>query len=562
MNIELPIYLQKTIHFIIILISLIVLLNVAKMAGVAIDNNFPNHGRESAEVIATHAISNGESPNSLSTYPKNVNGYILFNHVFSSLFVSVDDGYLNIVNFMRTSFWVTSFLAAILLFAVCRREKVPISLACLVTVIYLIHLTCLRNEMGSKPGGMGNLIFILGMIVPYFFRFSLLSMVTGICFLVLATFTKKLFLVGIPVLVAYYFLFHSRAKGLMLGMFSLLLFFTSLALYELYLPNSMGIFDNSHFTFGGGRWGQVIMEKIQVIYSGFWPLIYLSLLGVFYSFYNVAIRCREQLFNNKKSITLKKNDSVKYSDRFTTKAINFCKTPLQNKMNYSIFSALTIIFLYYGYLVKDTLFGHFYYNQLFLFFGLWASTVVAMYIIKNIEIININSAFIKLWPYLKSILVIALYGAFISTFYFSYTLYESMNSRVRTNHADDWVEIRSVLAPYNKVLGFRSITPILLEQNKEFYDSGHLPYSIDVATPNNRSYLLSRINDYKQSIRNKVRDGYFDALFLNYNGLTYSIDGVSFRKEDLLGYGYQPVYAKQLNSTLGSSNIRGWEKVK
>ena len=147
-----------------------------------------------------------------------------------------------------------------------------------------------------------------------------------------------------------------------------------------------------------------------------------------------------------------------------------------------------------------------------------------------------------------------------------------MYKKTRIDHSSSWQELRQIIKPLHNVLAFRFLSPILISQGKEYFDSGHLPYAMYVSTPQNSKYLNRLYKNYFTQARTSLTNGAYDALFFLYdqeteknlisNDYVQKKEGFVFTDSQLQEMGYYKFYDKLLKGKLPwfEYHITGWKK--
>ena len=69
----------------------------------------------------------------------------------------------------------------------------------------------------ARPDGLGECLFMGSLIIPFCRRFSPGSLAVSAALSILAYLTKQYFLLGLPLVAGYVFLFENKLKGVVYG---------------------------------------------------------------------------------------------------------------------------------------------------------------------------------------------------------------------------------------------------------------------------------------------------------------------------------------------------------
>jgi hypothetical protein len=207
-------------------------------------------------------------------------------------------------------------------------------------------------------------------------------------------------------------------------------------------------------------------------------------------------------------------------------------------------------------MIGKTANGHYYYVLTVVFSTLWAASVK----LKHIAVLardawNNTSRNGK--QFVTVVLVVICYSGLFYSAFLTYPMYTNMAYRVGKDHSAQWDRLRDVVRPYKKVFSHRLVTPVLVEQGKKFYDSGHLPYALAVSSPKNRAYLRRLWRQYMNDARKKLDSGYYDAIFRGYKNRDVA------KLEDFPPpppSGYKLIFNEVMHTTIYSYHLVGWAK--
>ncbi len=142
--------------------------------------------------------------------------------------------------------WITYvfiFLSCFLVFITLISKKLN-PLFCF-TAAVLLHQSLINNALISiaRPEGLGIFLLLLGVIIPWKFNFTYISCILSILFGMLGFLTKPYYVVAIPIVFIYLFVFISKRKSIVYALVSFFFLLISIILisvvlnYESYYNN-------------------------------------------------------------------------------------------------------------------------------------------------------------------------------------------------------------------------------------------------------------------------------------------------------------------------------------
>lgn len=209
-----------------------------------IANPFLNEYREGSILLSTDLLLKGGNPYNLVNQPEYTNVYGIFYHLIVFPFAKVFGPTLE-VHRAITAFFILA--SSLLLFLAMRWLKVSLVLALSLTIIFYAHLLFYVTPL-ARPDSLGTFLFLCSILIPWRYQYSSLSLILSILFGILAFLTKPYFILALPYLNLYLFIFKSKIKGMKYGGIVLIfLLFTILfvnKLFECYFNNTFFIHSN------------------------------------------------------------------------------------------------------------------------------------------------------------------------------------------------------------------------------------------------------------------------------------------------------------------------------
>ena len=427
-------------------------------------------------------------------------------------------------------------------------DKIPLYLLLPGTALLGMHLITLHNEMGSKPGQFGHVLLLMGLLIPYLRTFSKRSMLLGCILVTAATFTKEYNIIGYLLLLGYYFVYYDRRHTIKLGCFSALFYGASLMLYEYYLPNSYGalIATTGQAARPSRIISHVIQQKFDILFDFFWPLFVLFALCILIrlSISFVRMKHYQKSYFNFNELRMIWKD--------------FKQTKRPPAVSYANYLCVATLLIYFLLIVPKTNYNHYYYYNIYLFFLLWAAWSAGWKCCQLLSESNNAQPFHKYVPFLARLSFMIFISCIVLSYYAVWPRFNHRRIAVMADYTEEWDEFRELIRPYKNVLAFRLLTPILCEQDKEYTESGQSEYFLFTMTKANLPFFQRLGVNYIHTLRAKVKNHQYDALFLRASGDVNNAFGIRFSDIELQEMGYEKFYEKTLRSTFYKYRIKGW----
>jgi hypothetical protein len=179
-------------------------------------NPFQNEYREGAAIFPTYLLLKGSNPYELENQPQAANMYGILYHLVVYPFALIFGSNL-IIHRVVTAFFIWG--ACYLFYYATRHIKISLSLGLCATLILYRYLIEGTNPL-ARPDGLGTFLFLGSIVIPWRYKYSLGSLIISITLGVLAFLTKPYFVLSLPLLMTYLFLFRSKTEGLKYGVIS------------------------------------------------------------------------------------------------------------------------------------------------------------------------------------------------------------------------------------------------------------------------------------------------------------------------------------------------------
>jgi len=170
----------------------------------------PLEYRENSTVVLTNIIQNHKVPYTKDVMPLYTNVYgIAYNAVMVPFVWLLGSSY-GVFRGVNAFFFLASLA---ILFLVLKKKNVPISIRFLACILWYAQIVQSNFDILARPDGLGEMLFIASVVIPWYFAFSKKSLGYSILLAVAAFYTKPYFVIGGMLVGAYLFLFRSRKNG-------------------------------------------------------------------------------------------------------------------------------------------------------------------------------------------------------------------------------------------------------------------------------------------------------------------------------------------------------------
>lgn len=456
--------------------------------------------REAAPLTNTILLLKGGNPYDIANQPESTNVYGILYPLLMYPFAKLWGATIAVHRAGATFF---TFAACGLIFWLMRSLKVSLILSIVAVAIFYWH-QILATAFMVKPDSMGLFLFLLSLVIPWKYNYNWRSLLASIILGLLGFIAKPYFVLSIPYLCLYLFLFNSKKKGILYGILSLLATAFTFGILN-YLFESY--FDNNFFGYlnqrlAGSGLDYALYQLITYIYQN------LSLVVVFVLFGYILVK---KLIVNLPSLRVREAIAQAFN------LSNFTEPLIKSNVDLFAFCLLASLAVFYLKLGQHTGNWMNYMYHLISPFVVIVAFKLANKLTKNSQILLLA--------------IVAINIFFVQTEF-----------RVKTEKDyQQWQNLRALISQHENVFNSPAIASILMEQNKKVYDSGQSEYfilgekrkifNIDLPTDNR---IKQRVEDYEQEIANSLLNQEFDLVILTQR---YS----SFIREDLVKkcYNYQ-----------------------
>ena len=434
---------------------------------------YPIMYREGHIMATTVKLLHGVNPYNFVLEPQysNLYGivYPLFVLPFANLF-----GVNLIVHRAITAFFI--FATCTVIFLVLYKKKTPLLLNIwAVLVLYASLLFPLTTTPCVDPAATGLFFMLLTIFIPFFLDFSYLSFFFSILCGALAFYCKAYFLLGLPIMVSYLFLFVSKKKSLIFGLSSLIFLLLSAFWMNHYFPS---YFDDCFFVnynISAQSTMMIVLERQLYRFADIHKAI---ILVIIVASSLLIVRSFKVVRNNGFK------DSIK--SWFPLFSWNSFEKPLISiRLPLDIFAG---VFL--GCVLIFSM-GRHYGANLWYFFQLFSPFLVIFvaWLVGQIS----------LWPIFFSFLL--LYNLFLLSSDDDYKYFDK--------HVPGWNTMEMLVRSNGNIYNSSLIAPLLIQDNKEIIDDGSAFYP----QGGNRNGLLGhffkedkRVGEAQAIFANKIND--------------------------------------------------------
>jgi len=171
--------------------------------------------REGAMLVSTDLLVKGRNPFAWEEQPQHTNIYGIFYHIVIYPFAKIWSAN-NLVHRSVTAVFILG--SCFIIGLVLKRLKVPFyHIFPAATLLYAFLLFPGTTTPFAGPHSLGLFLFLLSVFIPWFKNYSPMSLGISLAAGILAFYTKPYFILGLPFLTCYLFLFISKKKGIIFG---------------------------------------------------------------------------------------------------------------------------------------------------------------------------------------------------------------------------------------------------------------------------------------------------------------------------------------------------------
>ena len=471
---------------------------------------YPLESFEGAMLLTTRLLLNGQNPYALVNMPVSINVYGINYHLLVYPFARLW-GSTFLVH--RAFSAVFILFSCILFFVILRRHQIQ-TLHSISAVLILYASLLYRYTAVAKPDGLALFLFLLSVFIMYLMRYSNWSLVISVVLGVLAFYTKPYFVLSIPYLATYLFLFVSKKKAALYAGLAFVFLATTAFLinrvFETYFVNTLF----NHINVATNDFGQLFLQLqfFALYYSG------IILIFLVYSSLLVLDKARNGSLQNLEVGRIK-HELMKRIDVF-----RYDKPLFEIAFPFSLFCLILSFLIFYFKLGRHV--GNimtYAYHLITPFFLIYVFSLLDAPL-KNISLAkrrdNYNYALL-----LPGILV---------SLYLLYSSASYLKASPEWTDMADWRRIEQITRSHKKIMNSQVLVSLLLEQNKPVYDTGqteffqysHYPSGLLERWLLPNAAISQQWASYERSLRQAVRQREFDAIIITRREQRPYLDGL------------------------------------
>jgi hypothetical protein len=459
---------------------------------------YPLESFEGAMLLTTNLLLKGENPYALENMPVAINVYGINYHLLVYPFARLW-GSTFLVHRALSAIFI--LLSCILFFVILRRHR--INLLYSISAVLILYASLLyRYTAVAKPDGLGFFLFLLSAFIVYLMEYSTWSLVMSVFLGILAFYTKPYFVLSIPYLVSYLFLFVSKKKAIFYGALAFVLLITTAFMinhiFETYFVNTFF----NHINVATNNFRQMTGQL------GFFSLFYSGIILIFIVYFSLSVldRVRSGELPGLGFDAIKK-EFIKRIDLFS-----YEKPLIKIAFPFSLYCLILSFGIFYFKLGRHV--GNimtYAYHLITPFFLIYIFSLLDLPL-KNVHLArrrdNYNYAL------LLPCILVSLYLLYSSATY--------LKDSAEWTDREDWRRIEQIMSSYKNIMNSQVLVSLLLKQNKPVYDTGqteffqHSHYRFrwleGLLLPN--ADISRQWTEYENSIRQAVSHQEFDAIII------------------------------------------------
>ena len=459
---------------------------------------YPLESFEGAMLLTTKMLLNGENPYALNNMPVAINVYGIIYHLLAYPFARLW-GSIFLVHRALSAVFI--LLSCILFFVILRRHRINTLYSISAVLIWYASLLY-RYTAVAKPDGPGIFLFLLSVFIMYLMQYSTWSLVMSVLLGVLAFYTKPYFVLSIPYLATYLFLFVSKKKAVRYAALSFVLLTTTAFLVnrvsETYFVNTFF----NHINVATNDFGQLMLQLqfFALYYSGI-ILIFLVYLSLF-----VMDKARSGALQNLGRATIKQELTKRIH------VVSYDKPLFGIAFSFSLCCLVLSFLLFYFKLGRHV--GNimtYAYHLITPFFLIYVYSLLDVPL-KDTSLAKrrANYTYALLLP-----------GILVSLYLLTSSATYLKDLSEWTDLAD-WRRIEQITRSHQNIMNSQVLVSLLLEQDKPVYDTGqteffqysHYPSGLIDGWLLPNAAISQQWAKYASSVKESVRQREFGAIII------------------------------------------------
>lgn len=454
--------------------------------------------REGAGLVTAQDFIQDKNPFSIILQPQHTYTYGFLYPYIVSLIANV---YENTLFVHRVFTYLFISATCLIVFFVLLRKKVNFVLA--FSALVLLHQSIVNATYTAvaRPEGLGMFLMTLGIIIPWRYNYSWSSLITSIVFGILAFLTKQYYILSIPVIALYLFLFISKEKSVKYSIISVIsLLFVVLTLdhfFPMYINNTFFM----HVNISGYLYSHM-KDQLAVYAEINLYLILIILMSLF-------ISVKEYLSARQGETVSKVISNIKKNFHYNTNTKIYGKEPMiKSETDFLfLFTLLVVLFVFMINLGGNK--GNS--DAVYLF------QLASPYLIL-VTILLLDSVKNKLFKSLACLLLVV-----------TLNLEFNIQRHDYAEFASCFRKVEDVIKVSRNPLNSPENVSIMISQNKPVYNSGlteffHLARNTFRKSSGSSQVINNRLSEFRKEVNEKIRKKEFDVILLTENYFSYFID--------------------------------------
>jgi hypothetical protein len=478
--------------------------------------------REGVTLLMAEKMMAGENPYSIDNHPYWASVYGVMYHVFSFPFAKLF-GNTFLAHRLVSAFW--GLCCAGLVAWILKRQHIML-VYCLAGGAIVYSSLLYHKTLTAEPDSLGLFCFLFALYICHEANFSVRSLFIAAVLSLLGFYTKIYFILGIPVLCSYLFLFRSKSQGIIYSILVLLFCILFLIVGYLFIPSFFVFLFNPQVVANQGydlgysvfQMKSFIELNIGLLAVGL-LLLCLSLL----KYLKINKENTSFPFANKPSNSHKK-EIFSYIN-ITDWNKPFLIGSAINLYTYTFFVTLFIVSFVIGGSIGAYLYYHFTFLTPFLVIVILSATKNQLQIdisLNQYKTVQMNG---------QSLFIILVMMGVLSLF-----LNKGKLKSISNQEIADWEKARTYIKEHKNILNTPSVTNFMQQEGKKNYDNGHIEYLVSCKDKSMIAWLQSdltalnqKTKNYKQEISNKIANKEFDLIMLD-GGSTWHLSENDLQK--------------------------------
>lgn len=454
--------------------------------------------REGGALNATQLFLDDRNPYSLNEQPQNT---YVYGFVYPLAVTPFAQKFGNTLFVHRSFVYFFILATCLLVFYVLIKKRVNFVFA--FAAVILLHQSIINaaNTAIARPDGLGIFLFTFALVIPWRWKFSRVSLGISIALGILGYLTKPYYVLAIPIIALYLFIFVSKRKSLVYAITACIFLMISVAVASVVFPVYINNALLSHINASVYLYNTMKDQVAEYVQFNFFLIIiiFLSVIMIVGNFLkNHLSETVEKAAEYFRSL-LKLNSNRKLT----------ADEPLINsKLDlFFIFTLLSVLFVF---IVK--LGGHNgNWHAAYLFHLASPSLIIVTFVL-------LEKASNKILQSFTAVLIIITMNTEFKTPEYEFARY-----------ADCFEKVEDAIRKSKNTYNSPEIVSIMVSENKPVYNSGLSEYFLseehksDKLIESSRE-LVERREEYQKEVNAKISGKEFDLILLSGNYYTFFVN--------------------------------------